>query len=636
MLQYIRDRSTGWVAWVVVTLIIIPFALWGVYDYMSPSRSVAIAAVNGVEIDLRQFNRLYQQNRHQLQTRLGDAFDVETFGDALLREQTLERLIDDELLIQSGIDDGLRISDSQLARAISTMPRFQSENGFSLEIYDAYLRVQGLSPLGFEYEMRRGLLFDQIAAAVARNVRASTHEQRKVQRLDRQRRTYSLLRVAADAHRPSDIEEKEINAYHEANQSRFSSAEQVNVEYVALSRAAMERSVVVDDPDLNRLYEERKSNYVQPAQRNASHILVRLPDDADEESEAAALEKMDRVLQQLAEGRPFEELAKRHSEDPGSARQGGALGWFSAGVMEPAFEEAAFDLAEGEISDVVRTRFGLHLIRVTGRRESGVVEFEQIREQLLSDYRNEVAEQLFFEQAERLANLAFEHPDTLEVAAEALGAALVETGLISRSPGDRSGLSAEARFIDAAFSPEVLAEGNNSELLEFDGLRVAVLRVKEHQPSRQLPLEQVKENVKAELMMVLGAEAARRKGVDLVSRLRNGESAETVATELGLEWTPEEQVGRTDSALSPTLRSLLFRIPKPGASAPIYDGMQAENGDFVVVELRGVETGDEEVPGTLVQSAAQLSSQLGSADFAATVAGLRADADIVVNEEGIR
>ena len=636
MLQYIRDRSTGWVAWVVVTLIIIPFALWGVYDYMSPSRSVAIAAVNGVEIDLRQFNRLYQQNRHQLQTRLGDAFDVETFGDALLREQTLERLIDDELLIQSGIDDGLRISDSQLARAISTMPRFQSENGFSLEIYDAHLRVQGLSPLGFEYEMRRGLLFDQIAAAVARNVRASTHEQREVQRLGRQRRTYSLLRVTADAQRPPDIEEKEINAYYEANQSRFSSDEQVNVEYVALSRAAMARSVVVDDPDLNRLYEERKSNYVQPAQRDASHILVRLPDDADEESEAAAFEKMDRVLQQLAEGRPFEELAKRHSEDPGSARQGGALGWFSAGVMEPAFEEAAFDLAEGEISEVVRTRFGLHLIRVTGLREGGVVEFEQIREQLLSDYRNEVAEQLFFEQAERLANLAFEHPDTLEVAAEALGAALEETGFISRSPGDRSGLSAEARFIDAAFSPEVLAEGNNSELLEFDGLRVAVLRVKEHQPSRQLPLEQVKENVKAELMMARGAEGARRKGVDLVSRLRNGAIAETVATELGLEWTPEEQVGRTDSALSPTLRSLLFRMPQPGASAPIYDGMQVENGDFVVVELRGVETGDEEVPGTLAQSAARLSSQLGSADFAATVAGLRADADIVVNEEGLR
>ena len=636
MLQYIRDRSTGWVAWAIVTLIIIPFALWGVYDYMSPSQSVAIAAVNGVEIDLRQFNRLYQQNRQQLQTRLGGAVDVETFGEVLLREQTLERLIDDELLIQSGIDDGLRISDSQLARAISTMPRFQSENGFSREIYDAYLRVQGLGPLGFEYEMRRGLLFDQIAVAVARNVRASAHEQRRVQRLNRQRRTYSLLRVTADAHRPPDIKEKDVNAYYDANQSRFLSAEQVNVEYVALSRAAMARSVVVDEPDLHRLYEERKSNYVQPAQRNASHILVRLPDDADEASETAAFEKMDQVLQQLAEDRPFEELAKRHSEDPGSARQGGALGWFSSGVMDPAFEEAAFALAEGEISDVVRTRFGLHLIKVTGRRESGVVEFEQIREQLLSDYQNEVAEQLFFEQAERLASLAFEHPDTLEVAAEALGAALEETGFISRSPGERSGLSAEARFVEAAFSPEVLAEGNNSELLEFDGLRVAVLRVKEHRPSRQLSLEQVKENVKAELMMARGAEAARQRGVDLVSRLRNGEIAETVATELGLEWSPEERIGRTDSALSPTLRSLLFRMPQPGVSTPIYDGTQAENGDFIVVELRGVETGDEEAPETLVQTAARLGNQLGSADFAAMVASLRAGADIVVNEEGLR
>ena len=484
--------------------------------------------------------------------------------------------------------------------------------------------------------MRRNLLIDQIVAAVVRNARASAHEQHEIQRLNHQRRTYSLLRVTADAHRPPDVEEQEISAYYEEKQSRFVSAEQVNVEYVALSRAAMARSVVVDEPDLESLYEERKSNYVRPAQRNASHILVRLPADADQASEAAAIEKMDQVLQQLTEGRPFEELAEHYSEDPGSARQGGALGWFSSGVMDPVFEKAAFDLSEGEISEVVRTSFGLHLIQVTGRRESGVVEFEQVREQLLSDYQNEVAEQLFFEQAERLASLAFEHPDTLDVAAEALGVEPEESGLISRSAGGRSGLSAEARFIEAAFSPEVLAEGNNSELLEFDGSRVVVLRVKEHRPSRQLPFEQVKESVRAELMMVRGTEAARQKGVDFVSRLRNGEAAEAVAMALGLEWTPEEQIGRTDSVLSPTLRSLLFRMPRPGVSVPTYDGLQAENGDFVVVELRSVETGDEEAPSTLAQTVARLSNQLGSADFDATVAGLRAGADIVVNEEGIR
>ena len=636
MLQYIRDRSTGWMAWAIVTLIIIPFALWGVYDYMSPSQSVAIAEVNGVEIDLRQFNRLYQQNRHQLQSRLGDAADVETFGDALLREQTLGRMIDDELLIQSAIDDGLRISDSQLVRVISSLPRFQDENGFSRENYDAYLRSQGLSTLGFEYEMRRSLLVDQIVAAVVRNARASAHEQHETRRLNHQRRTYSLLRVTADAHRPPDVEEKEIHAYYEANQSRFVSAEQVNVEYIALSRAAMARSVVVDEPDLESLYEERKSNYVRPPQRNASHILIRLPADADETSEAAAREKMDQVLQQLTEGRSFEELAEHYSEDSGSARQGGALGWFSSGVMDPVFEKAAFGLSEGEISDVVRTSFGLHLIQITGRRESEVVEFEQIREQLLSDYQNEVVEQIFFEQAERLASLAFEHPDTLEVAAEALGVEPEETGFLSRSADERSGLSAEARFVEAAFSPEVLAEGNNSELLEFDGSRLVVLRVKEHRPSRQLPLEQVKESVRAELMMARGTEAAGQKGVDLVSRLRNGEAPEAVATELGTEWSPEEQIGRTDSILSPMLRSLLFRMPRPGVSVPTYDGLQAENGDFVVVELRSVETGDEEAPRTPAQTVAHLSNQLGSADFAATVTGLRAGADIVVNEEGLR
>ena len=636
MLQYIRDRATGWMAWAIVILVTIPFALWGVYDYMSPSQSVAIATVNGVEIDLRQFNRFHQRYRYQLQSQLGDAVSADLLDDVLLQAQTLERLIDDELLIQSGIDDGLQISDSQLVRAVSATPLFQGENGFSQETYDSYLRTQGLSPLGFEYEMRRGLLIDQIAAAVARNASASAREQQETQRLSSQLRTYSLLRFPVVALPLPEVGESEINAYYEANQSRFVSAEQVNVEYIVLSRAAMARSVVIDEPDLKSLYEERKSSYVRPAQRKASHILVQLAADADEASETAAREKMNQVLRQLSEGRSFGELAERYSEDPGSARQGGDLGWFSSGVMDPSFEQAAFDLAEGDTSDVVRTSFGLHLIKVTGLRDAGVAEFEQIREQLSSDYQFEVAEQLFFEQAEQLASLAFEHPDTLEVAAEALGVEPEETGLISRSPDGRSDLSAEVRFIEAAFSPEVLVEGNNSDLLEFDGPRVAVLRVKEHRPSRQQVFEQVKEVVRGELVAARRAEVVRQKGVELISRLRNGENAEAVAAEIGLEWSPEERIGRTDSALSPKLQTLLFRMPRPSASAPTYDGLQADNGDFTVVGLRRVESGKEGAATTPVQIGSQLRAQIGSADFAATVASLRAGADVVVNEESLR
>ena len=635
MLQLIRDRATGWVAWTIVILIAIPFALWGVYDYMTPSQGVAIATVNGVELDARRFNQLYHRQRYQLLALLGDAARSDLIDDERLREQTLEQLIDDELVVQAGREDGLRIGDQRLAETISSLPQLQDENGFSQDLYDSFLRNQGLGPLGFEFEMRRDLLVEQIRVAVARAVNASEHEHREALRLDAQQRAYSWLRLPARAHRPGEVGESEVREYFESKRSRFSSAEQVNVEYIELSRDEIARAVVIEEPELRSLYEERRSSYTRPAQREASHILVALPADADEASEAAAREKLEEVSRRLAEGMSFEEAAETYSEDPGSARQGGAFGWFSPGVMDPAFEAAAFALGEGELSEVVRTPFGLHLIKVTGRREPGVTEFEEVRDRLLSDYQLEVAEQFFFEQVEQLANLAFEHPDTLAVAAEALGVSTQETGFISRSPDEGPGLAGEGRFLASAFSPEVLGEGNNSELLEFDGTRVAVLRVKDHRPSRRQEFEEVREEARAELLDVRGAERAREAGFDLVARLRAGESAEPLAAQIGLEWSPEERTRRRSAVLSPELADLLFRIPEPVAGTAGYDGLAEDNGDFVVVALHAVEEEGEEDPGAEGRTKERLELELGRAELAAVVASLRAGADIVVSEEDL-
>lgn len=636
MLQSIRDRATGWVAWTIVTLICIPFALWGVYDYMTPSQSVAIATVNGEEVDARRFGRLYQQQRYRLLALLGDAARADIIDDARLREQALEQVIDDELVIQAGREDGLRVSDRYLAESIASLPQLQGESGFSPDLYDAYLRNQGLGPLGFEFEMRRNLLREQIATAVARGLAVSEREVSEALRLGTQERAYALLRLRSEAFEPHEVDDSEVREYFESRRSHFSSPEQVNVEFIELSRDEIARSVVVEETELRSLYEERKADYTQPAQREARHILIALPADAGEAGEAEARERLEDVSRRLAEGMSFAEAAERYSEDPGSARQGGALGWFSPGVMDPAFEEAAFALGEGERSDVVRTDFGLHLIEVTGRKEAGVADFEEVSERLRSDYQREVAEQIFFEQVEHLANLAFEHPDTLGVAAEALDVSPRESGFISRTPGEASGIAGERRFLEAAFSPEVMQEGNNSELLEFDGARVAVLRVKEHRPSRRQDFEEVREEAGIELTESRGAERARELGLDIVSRLRNGESPRPLAADLGLAWSPEARTRREDPALSPELEELLFRIPEPDGEASSYDGTVEGSGDFVVIALRGVEEGAEPGPDEEARARVRLELELGRAELAAVVASLRAAADIVVNEEALR
>ena len=635
MLQSIRDRATGWVAWTIVILICIPFALWGVYDYMTPSQGVAIATVNGVEVDARRFTRLYQQQRYRLLALLGDRAPAAMIDDARLREQALEQLIDDELVVQVGLDDRLRIADRRLAEAISSLPQLQGENGFSQELYDVYLRNQGLGPLGFEFEVRRNLLIEEVISAVARAVNVSEHEYREARRLATQRREYATLRLPAPFFGPAEVDESDVREYFDSNRQRFSSPEQVNVEYVELSRDDIARTVLVEESELRSLYEERKADYTQPAQREARHILVELAADADAASEAAARERIEEVSRRLAGGMSFEAAAREYSDDPGSSRRGGSLGWFSSGVMDPAFEDAAFGLAEGERSDVVRTPFGFHLIEVTGRREAGVAEFEEVRDRLREDYQLEMAEQLYFEQVEQLANLAFEHPDTLEVAAEALDVPLRETGFLSRNADDVQGIAAEPRFLDAAFSPEVLEDGNNSDLLEFEGALVAVLRVEEHRPSREQDFDSVREEARTELLAVRSAERTREAGEAIIGRLRGGEAEGALASEFGLEWSPDGSLRRAEPTPSPGLSGLVFRMPRPAAGASSYDGLAESNGDFVVVALREVDSGDVD-DAAEPMSRERLALELGRAELAATVASFRADADIVVNEENLQ
>ncbi len=637
MLQSIRDRATGWVAWTIVILICIPFALWGVYDYMTPSQGVAIATVNGVEVDARRFTRLYQQQRYRLLTLLGDRAPAAMIDDARLREQALEQVIDDELVVQVGLEDRLRVADRRLAETISSLPQFQGESGFSQELYDVYLRNQGLGPLGFEFEVRRNLLVEEVISALARAVNVSEHEYRETRRLATQQREYATLRLPARSFRPAEVDESEVREYFDSNRRRFSSPEQVNVEYVELSRDDIAGTVLVEESELRSLYEERKADYTQPAQREARHILVELAADADAASEAAAHERIEEVARRLAGGMSFEAAAREYSDDPGSSRRGGSLGWFSSGVMDPAFEDAAFALGEGERSDAVRTPFGLHLIEVTGRREAGVAEFEEVRDRLREDYQLEVAEQRYFEQVEQLANLAFEHPDTLEVAAEALDVPLRETGFLSRNADESQGLAAEPRFLDAAFSPEVLDEGNNSELLEFEGALVAVLRVREHRPAREQDFDSVREEARTEFVAVRSAERAREAGEAIIDRLRGREAEDAIASESGLAWSPESSLRRAEPTPSPGLSGLVFRMPKPEADgASSYDGLAEDNGDFVVVALRAVDSGDGDDADEESMLRERLASELGRAELAATVASFRADADIVVNEENLQ
>ncbi len=633
MMQFIRDRATGWIAWAIVILISIPFALWGIQEYFYADSAVAVARVNGTELTLQQYQRAQQQQLAQLRGVLGAAFDLSRLDQEQIRRRTLDVLVNEEVVQQGGADSGMRVGDVQLARAIQSVKLFQIENEFSSALYDTYLRNEGYSTGGFEYQLRRSIVSEQLLAGLAQSAIATDQDLGNLVRLTNQARTFETLRFPVSDYSDIEVDEASVEAYYAQHQDELQTPERIDVEYIELSRSAIAEQLVVDEQELRAFYDAQKVNYVQPESRRASHILVRVPSDADDAAVEQARQSLVEAKQRLDAGESFETLAKEISDDPGSAEQAGDLGFFERGLMDPAFEDAAFELEPGQVSNPVRSSFGFHLIKLTEVRSSGEQDFDTIRDRIEQEYRGEQAERVFFEQIERLARLTFEHPDTLEIAADELGLTIETTGFFARNEPSEDPTSAEPAVVDAAFSSDVREAGNNSELVELPGGRAIVLRVKESQPSRPLELSEARPDIIERLREEASREAAQGAGEAVLEQLRGGGEEQT-----GREWEGFDAVQRDDVGVQRDVLSEVFRMPRPAAGVPELSGITTLAGDYIVIRLTEVEDGGlDSVDGEQLTAATQaLRSAYGQQEYGAFVRGLRDQSEIDVNEESLR
>jgi peptidyl-prolyl cis-trans isomerase D len=406
---------------------------------------------------------------------------------------------------------------------------------------------------------------------------------------------------------------------------------------VEVSRDAIAESINVDDEELRSLYEQRKTNYRTAEQRDASHILLRLEKDADDAAVAEARDKLAGLKELIEAGTPFEELAREHSEDPGSAKQGGSLGTFGRGVMDPAFETAAFALAEGHVSEPVRSSFGMHLIKVNTIRASVLKSFEQVRDELGTERRFEEAEQTFVDQVEQLATLAFEHPESLDIAAETLGLTPTVSDWLLPVGGTNIGVGANPAVLEAAFSPEVLELGNNSELIELDASRVIVLRVAEHRPTEPQSLDEVSDRIRADLSSREGRKLASETGTGLLEVLRDGEQSAAAVESSGYDWSEEAEHERTARGVNQAVLKALFRMPRPSPGAESYESAVTPSGDFVIIALAGVSDGELGQVAKAEQDTARqsIAAERGRNDYDAMVKGLREAATIDIYRENL-
>lgn len=630
MLQNIRDHAQGWLAWVIVGLISIPFALWGIHEYLSPSRNPAVATVNGEEITVQVFENRFQQEIRRLQTQFkGQNFDLTQF-EGILKQQTLNQLINSSLMLQTALGAHLRISDSLLQLRIHQFPFFQENGQFSVERYHQLLAAQNLSPAAFEADIRQGLLSDQLRDAVLNSALVTSSELSAYQKLDQQQRLVSYVKVEPSRFADSVlVDDAELEAYFKEHAAEFMTPEQVSVEYVELQPDVLEITDV-DETLLQQRYDEQRQSFTTSPEWQARHILI---SEKDKPEEAKA--KAEEVLTKLKEGADFAELAKEFSDDTISAEQGGDLGWFSPGRMVAPFEEAVAGMKVGDVSELVKTQFGYHIIELTDLKPEAVKPFSEVKEQLAEAYRREAAESAFFTHLEEFSNLAFENQDSLAVLVQTLGLKKQETELFERSGVKNNELLSNPKVLEAAFGSQVLQERLNSEVLELAPQHVVVLRLKEHVEAKPKTLDMVQDDIRTKLLAEKQQKAAEDLAKTLLAELEKGADPIELLKEHDLSWNSPEWVGRRGNAdVEPAIIRTAFQMGAVTQDKTLYKGQSLGEAYALIAVL-------DSKPGELKEDEAKsLQASLGQAwgesEYTLFLEHLKARSEIKIFQEHLK
>lgn len=625
MLMTIRDKAQGWIAWAIVILISIPFALWGIQEYLGVGSEPLIAKVNDREITEREVETAAFKLRNNLREQLGAQYNADLFPEALLRKQVLEGMIEDTLIQQASDRLGLRAGDGMVRNTILTVPAFQVNGQFDSEVYKRAVQLQGLTEKGFEERIRNSLVTTQLRLAIEGSSGVPKSFVEDADQLSRQERKFSFVLVNGDhvsaSAEPTDAE---IEAYYSSNQSRLMSEEMVKLEYLLLDHDAISSTLDATEDNLQAFYEQHKSEFVVSDKKRISHILFELDSEADEDTVKAVTEKAEAIYSRAEQGDEFASLASETSEDIVSAENGGDLGYLEAGLFDKDFENAANALSLDEISRPVRTRFGLHIIKVTAIEKGNDADFESVREQVKEKFLQSESEQVFYDFAERLGNLSYESPDSLEPAAQELELEIQRTDWIPRSGGE--GILASPKVTGAAFSEEALTQGYNSEPIELSPYEIIVLRVVEHKVAAVKPLEEVRAQIILQLKQDAASTAVEAKADELLAELKSGTSLQAVADANSFAVENVGYSSRKNPQLPSELLDKVFAMPKPADGQVEFAKSLMSADEIALIALEEVKQGEQVEDNAMLMN--MLSQQQGTEEFQRYINSLRDQAKI--------
>lgn len=615
---------------IFLILITIPFALWGVDSYMRDTGSGELATVGKSKITQQQFQQALREQGERMRSSMGGQFNPETMNRPEVRMAVLDNLINQRLLAVHAMESRIGVNNEQLAQAIASIPALQVDGQFSVERFEQIANAQGLSKQGLEARLRQDMATRMAVLPVAEATLVSRSGGNAFLAAALEEREISEMVLKPESFLPKvTLAPDAVKNFYESNKHRFEVPEQIRFEFVVLSQKDFEQKAQPSDAEIKAWYDSHQENYKQPEERRASHILILADKDAKADVVTAAEAKAADLLAQVKKNpADFARLAKQHSQDPGSANAGGDVGVVTRGAMVKPFEDAVFALKDGQISEVVRTDYGFHVIRLTSIKPERVKPLADVKADIAAELKTKTAAKKYAEAAEQFTNVVYEQADSLKPAIEQFSLQAQQSPWLAKG---RTVQGMNEKLMAALFSDDAIKNKRNTEAIEVAPNTLMAARVIEHKPASLLPIEQVQAQIEAKLKR---DEAAKLAAADAEARLAKLNAGEASAA----TWSASRSVARAGAqgVSAPALRAI---FAAPADKIPAYASTTALDGSTTLYRISKIklhvpaEGADDAKAAALRQQYEQL---VNEADFMAWLASLRERYKVVINEKALQ
>ena len=618
-------RNNKRIVQVFLALITLPFAFFGVDSYMRNGDSGSdVATIGDVKITQQQFQQSLREQQDRLRTQLGAQFDPKMLENPEARKAILDDLINQRLLVIEAGKKKMFASNDAIRQAIGGIDAFKVDGKFSSERYEAALRAQGMTPAGFEAQLRQDLTLQQLAGAIGQSGVVSRSVADRVLALQTEKRDVLEYRLALDSYLGKvKLADDAAKKFYDENAKQFETPEQAKAEYLVLSMESIASQLAVTEAEVKAWYEGHKDRYQQPEERRASHILIATEKLGKDKAKAKAEELLKEIRSNPA---AFADLAKKNSDDPGSASKGGDLGFFGRGAMVKAFEDTTQNLKEGEISGVVESDFGFHIIKLTGIHAAKEKPLAEVRADIEAELKKAAGSRKFAEAAEAFSNMVYEQSDSLKPVADKFKLTIQKSDWLGRQANPANGTLGNEKLLAALFSDEAVKNKRNTEAVEIATNTLVAARIADYKPKALQPFDGVKASIETLLKHKEAQVLASKDGEARLDALKKGEDK--------LTWGAAKSISRMDARLlPPPAAQSVFRMET--GKLPSYTGVELPGAGYALYKLTKVEAGEKLDDARKQGMMKQLGNMVAQEEVQLYLAALRGRYKVEINQAAL-